>query len=159
MRRCRCAEWRRRARSVCHNRLVPLVLATSHLSDDEFLDAFHSCRLRTSEFRHADHLRLAWLHLAREPFDAALDRVRGGIQAFAKHYHLSGLYHETITTAWMHLLAAHDESTFDEFLSVNESQLSSNLLHRFWTPEILASREARAHWVPPDRRELPAHTR
>lgn len=134
---------------------MPLVLATAHLSDDEFLEAFHSCRLRTSEFRHADHLRLAWLHLAREPFETALDRVRRGIQAFAKHHNLSGLYHETITTAWMHLLATHQENSFEEFLAANESFLNSNLLHRYWTPEILASREARSHWVPPDRQELP----
>jgi hypothetical protein len=136
---------------------VPLVLATARLRDDEFLEAFHSCSLRTSEFRHADHLRLAWLHLSREPFETALARVRSGIQTFAKYHNLSGLYHETITTAWVHLLATHSESSFDEFLAVNESRLSSNLLHRFWTPEILASREARSHWVPPDRSELPKH--
>jgi hypothetical protein len=135
------------------------VLATAHLSDDEFLEAFHSCRLQTFEFRHADHLRLAWLHLAREPFETALDRVRSGIQAFAKHYNLSGLYHETITTAWMHLLATHSENSFEEFLVANESFLNSNLLHRFWTPEILASREARNSWVPPDRHELPKLSR
>ena len=138
---------------------MPLVFATAHLSDDEFLEAFHSCRLRTSEFRHADHLRLAWLHLARERFDIALDRVRGGIRTFAKHHNLSGLYHETITTAWVHLLTTHEENNFQEFLEVNESQLRSNLLHRFWTPEILASREARSRWVPPDRRELPTLSR
>jgi len=138
---------------------VPLVLATAHLGDDEFLEAFHSCRLGTSEFRHADHLRLAWLHLEREPFDIALECVRGGIQTFAKYHNLSGLYHETVTTAWMHLLATHDETSFHEFLTANESFLNSNLLHRFWTPEILASREARSHWVPPDLQELPTLSR
>jgi hypothetical protein len=144
---------------------VPVLLATAHLGDDEFLEAFHSCRLRTSEFRHGDHLRLAWLHLAREPFEIALDQVRCGIQAFARHHNLSALYHETITTAWMHLLASHrllatyQESSFNEFLTVNESRLTSNLLHHFWTPEILASAEARSSWVPPDRRELPAFSR
>jgi hypothetical protein len=94
---------------------VPLVLATAHLGDDEFLEAFHSCRLRTSEFRHADHLRLAWLHLAREPFETALVSVRSGIQAFAKHYNLTGLYHETITTAWVHLLATHQKAASKNF--------------------------------------------
>ncbi len=135
------------------------MLATAHLSDDEFLEAFHSCRLKTSEFRHADHLRLGWLHLAREPFETALEGVRSGIQAFAKHHNLSGLYHETITTAWVHLLASHHENSFDEFLAVNESRLTSNLLHHFWTPEILASREARNGWVPPDRQDLPTLSR
>jgi N-formylglutamate deformylase len=143
---------------------VPLLLATAHLGDDEFLEAFHSCRLRTSEFRHADHLRLAWLHLAREPFEPALARVRGGIQAFAKHHNLTDLYHETITTAWVHLLATHlpathQENNFEEFLTANEPRLNSALLHHFWTPEVLASREARSRWVPPDLRDLPQRSR
>jgi hypothetical protein len=138
---------------------VPLVLATAHLSDEEFLEAFHSCSLRTSELRHADHLRLAWLHLAREPFETALAQVRSEIQAFAKHHNLTGLYHETITSAWVHLLATHQENSFEEFLTANESHLSSDLLHRFWTPEILGSQEARRRWVPPDRRELPQRSR
>jgi hypothetical protein len=56
---------------------MPVVLASTHLSDDEFLAAFHSCRLKTSEFRHADHLRLAWLHLQKEPPEVALASVRG----------------------------------------------------------------------------------
>lgn len=134
---------------------MPLVPATAHLSDDEFLEAFYACRLGTSEFRHADHLRLAWLQLAREPFEIALEHVRIGTKAFAKHHRLTGLYHETVTTAWVHLLATHRETSFDEFLVANESRLSSNLLHRFWTPEVLGSRQAKSKWVPPDRLALP----
>ena len=57
---------------------MSLVLASADLSDDEFLAAFHSRRLATSQFRHADHLRLAWLHLHREPFDVALAQVALG---------------------------------------------------------------------------------
>ena len=135
---------------------MPLVLASAHLSDEEFLEAFHSCRLLNSEFHHADHLRLAWLHLHREPFETALAKVRAGIQNFAAHNGAAQLYHETITTAWVRLLATHRENSFDEFLRLNETQLSGGLLHRFWTPEVLAGQEARARWVPPDRRELPS---
>ena len=134
---------------------MPLVLATAGLSDEDFLAAFHSCRLQASEFRHADHLRLAWLHLHREPFDTALEKVRAGIQAFAAHHGMTHLYHETITTAWVRLLATHHENSFGEFLADNETRLNKDLLHRFWTPELLASGDARATWVPPDRRELP----
>jgi hypothetical protein len=77
--------------------------------------------------------------------------VRNGIQVFAKHHNLSGLYHETITTAWVHLLATHRETSFAEFLRANGSRLNSDLLHRFWTPETLASPQARGSWIPPDR--------
>ncbi len=134
---------------------MPLVLATAHLSDDEFLTAFDSCRLMNSEFRYADHLRLAWLHLHGETLETALFRVRTGIQTFATHHGAAHLYHETITTAWVRLLATHHEKSFDEFLKENEHQLSLNLLHRFWTPDLLAGQEARTRWVPPDRRDLP----
>ena len=134
---------------------MPLVLASAHLSDDEFLESFHNCRLNESEFRHADHLRLAWLHLHREPFDVALAKVRSGIQDFAQHHNAAGLYHETITTAWVRLLSTHDEAGFDEFLHLNEHRLSKDLLHHFWTPETLASQRARTEWVQPDRCALP----
>ena len=144
-----------RAIGVCHNRFMALALASAHLGDDEFLEAFHSCRLLASEFRHADHLRLAWLHLHREKLDTALLRVRTGIQAFAAHHGVAHLYHETITTAWVRLLATHRENGFDEFLAQNEPKLGLHLLHRFWTPEVLAGQEARIRWVPPDLRELP----
>jgi hypothetical protein len=134
---------------------MSLALASAHLADDEFLEAFHSCRLKNSEFRHADHLRLAWLHVHRAPFEAALSSVRTGIQRFAAHHQAPHLYHETVTTAWVHLLATHHENTFEEFLRQNEHRLTKDLLHQFWTPELLASDEARRNWTPPDRKELP----
>jgi hypothetical protein len=134
---------------------MALLLASAHLGDEEFLEAFHGRRLLTSEFRHADHLRLAWLHLHREGLETALLRVRSGIQAFALHHGVAHLYHETITTAWVRLLATHHETSFDEFLARNEPKLGLHLLHRFWTPEVLASQEARTRWVPPDLRDLP----
>ena len=134
---------------------MALVVASAHLSEDEFLQAFHSCRLPNSEFRHADHLRLAWLHLRRATFPDALEQVRNGIRRFAEHHGAPHLYHDTVTTAWVRLLATHHESTFAEFLRANEPRLTAALLHRFWTPEVLASDAARQHWVPPDRAGLP----
>jgi hypothetical protein len=134
---------------------MALTLASAHLSDDEFLEAFHSCRLENCEFRHADHLRLAWLHLRRAPFEAALGSVRTGIQRFAAHHRVAHLYHATITTAWVHLLATHHERSFEEFLRQNDHKLTIDLLHQFWTPELLAGEEARTEWTPPDRQKLP----
>jgi hypothetical protein len=131
------------------------VLASAHLDDGEFLEAFHSCRLKTSEFRNADHFRLAWLHLHREPFETAVESVCAGIQAFAAHYGVSGKYHATITIAWVRLVATHRELTFDEFLTANADRLNVDLLHRFWTPALLAGERAKADWVPPDLRALP----
>jgi hypothetical protein len=55
----------------------------------------------------------------------------------------------------MHLLATHHEPTFDEFLTANESRLGKDFLFRFWSPELLETREAKDGWVPPDRQSLP----
>ena len=134
---------------------MPLVFGSASLADNEFLAAFHTCTLDPAMFRHADHLRLAWLYVHQEPLEEALIRVRTEIQAFAPHHRASHKYHETITTAWVRLIATHSETSFESFIQENESLLNGELLHRFWTPEALASDEARNAWVPPDRRPLP----
>lgn len=53
-----------------------MLLATAHLDDDEFLAAFYSLRLKSAEFCHADHLRLAWIEAHRKPTETALSSVR-----------------------------------------------------------------------------------
>jgi len=129
--------------------------ASSDLSDSEFLAAFQTCSLPPACFRHADHLRLAWLCVHQHPLDVATEHVRNGIQAYAKHLGQPKLYHETITVAWVRLIASHSEPSFDEFLRLNEHRLNGELLHRFWSPERLQSEMARKEWVAPDRMQLP----
>jgi hypothetical protein len=90
------------------------------------------------------------------PFDLALSKVRQGIQAFARHQEANHKYHDTITVGWVRLLATHREVSFGDFLRDHGHKLNVDLLHRFWSPEVLASEQARSGWVPPDRQELPA---
>jgi hypothetical protein len=82
-----------------------------------------------------------------------------GRPKIAAHHNVPHLYHETITVAWMRLLATHHEPTLQEFLAENESRLGKDLLFRFWSPELLDSTEARAEWTPPDRQSLPTPVR
>ena len=132
-----------------------MFVASTQLTDDEFLTAFASCELPESSFHHGDHLRLAWLLLHGMPFDEALVQIRNGIQRYATHLGKPDLFHETITTAWVKLLATHHERTFAEFLTINERRLNPALLHRFWTPAVLYSEAAKSHWVAPDKTALP----
>jgi hypothetical protein len=134
---------------------MPLRPGSSAMSDAEFLAAFHGCTLSPSCFRHADHLRLAWLHVHQNALEVAIDTVRNGIQAYARHLGKPELYHETLTVAWVRLIASHEERTFDEFLKLNEHRLTGELLHRFWSPELLQSEAARREWLVPDRMRLP----
>jgi len=135
---------------------MAVIVASAEIGDDNFLAAFSSCELEPSSFRHGDHLRLAWLLLHRKPFDEALALVRDGIKKYAAHLGVPHLYHETITTAWVKLIATHHESSFEEFITNNEHRLNLGLLHRFWTPAVLDSDAARAGWVPPDKQALPS---
>lgn len=137
------------------NRKMPLVIGSAELADDEFLAAFHACTLDPTLFRHGDHLRLAWLYVHRGPLEEAVLRVRTEIKAFAASHGASQKFHETMTEAWVRLIATHSESSFENFIKENESRLNGALLHRFWSPEVLASDEARVAWVPPDRHPLP----
>ncbi len=132
-----------------------MAIASLSLSDNAFLAAFQNCELPLSSFRLGDHLRLAWLQLHRNTPDQALTLVREGIRTHATHHGVSHIFHKTITTAWVKLLATHREPTFAAFIHDNECRLGSELLHRFWTPAALNSQTARSSWLPPDRNPLP----
>jgi hypothetical protein len=131
------------------------VVASGELSDPQFLASVTDGSLPLEQFRHRDHLRLAWLKLHAFPFPEALDEIRRTIRSFASHHGKAAIYHETITTAWAALLTSNREPTFAEFLSANEHLLNKALLERYWSPHILYSPEARDAWVPPDRDALP----
>lgn len=45
--------------------------------------------------------------------------------------------------AWVRLLATHREPRFAAFLTAKESLLDKDLLHRYWSPEVLASDAAK----------------
>ncbi|MFL6451624.1 MAG: hypothetical protein ACJ746_28695 [Bryobacteraceae bacterium] len=135
---------------------MPLRVASADLSDDEFLLALESGALEPSRFRHGDHLRFAWLSLHRMSLADAELFVTSAIKRFAYRNGATHIYNQTMTIAWVRLIATHHESSFDEFLEANESRLNDQLLHRFWTPELLASDRAKWEWVAPDRQALPS---
>ena len=133
-----------------------IVVGSEGLGDGEFLQALEGCTLPTNCFRHGDHLRFAWLCVHAEPVDGAIARVRRAICNYAGYLGKPELYHETITVGWVRLVASHAEGSFEEVLAANEARLGTDLLHRFWSPELLASERAKRVWVEPDRERLPA---
>jgi len=65
-------------------------------------------------------------------------------------------YHETITLAWIRLIAEASESVLDldALLIEYPHLLDKNLLDRYYSPGVLQSQEARERWAEPDRKEL-----
>ena len=76
------------------------------MTDDDLLLAFESGTLAPDAFDHASHLRVAFALLGRRPFLEACIAMREGLRALARRAGKEGLYHETITIAFMSLVLA-----------------------------------------------------
>jgi len=127
------------------------------MDDEEFLRRFENCSLE--DFRHRDHVRLAWVCLREHGCDGALDRVRSGIQRFATHHGAARKYHETMTAAWLALVAAAMEAAptgddFEQLLAAHPRLLDATALGEHYSAELLASDRAREAWVEPDLRPI-----
>jgi hypothetical protein len=128
--------------------------------DTAFLAAFEAATLPGAEFRHRDHIRLAWLYVRGHGARAARRLVGRGIRRFAAAQGAEARYHETVTQAWVRLVAAavrrHPSiDDFDAFVEANPGLLDKDTPYAFYRRETLASAAARAAWVEPDRLPLP----
>lgn len=128
------------------------------LDEAEFVERFESCTLPGSAFHHRDHVRLAWIYLKREPALAALTRFAEGLQRFARANGSDGLYHETITWAFLFLIRERMEwmdpkATWEEFAAANPDLFAwkPSILDRYYRKETLGSELARRVFVMPDR--------
>lgn len=130
-----------------------------HADDASFLRAFEDASLDASAFRHRDHVRLAWLYLRREGEQRATQLMLEGIGRFAAAKGAAGVYHETLTRAWIRLVAAalaRDASRdFDSFVEAHPELLDKRRPYAFYTDETLDGAAARVGWVEPDRKPLP----
>jgi hypothetical protein len=125
----------------------------------DLIRRFEDGTLPPSEFHHRDHVRLAWLYLNEEPPLAALARFTEGLKRFATRNGHPGLYHETIT--WAYLLLIHERKArgdageaWEDFAARNPDLLSwkPSVLDGYYREETLASDLARRVFVMPDRR-------
>ena len=131
------------------------------MDDKGFIRRFEDCTLPSSEFHHRDHVRLAWLYLREHPPLLALTRFSEGLKRYAAANGHAGLYHETIT--WAYLLLIHERAarggageTFEEFAAENPDLLTwrPSILQSYYREETLASDLARRVFVMPDARDL-----
>ena len=131
------------------------------MNDIDFLHAFETGALPATDFHHRDHVRVAWLYLREETPSGAIGRFAESLKRFAKRAGKEGLYHETIT--WAFLLLVHERmgrasaATFEDFAAKNPDLLtwSPSVLDRYYRRETLASDLARRVFVMPDRLEAP----
>jgi hypothetical protein len=138
-------------------------VGTLHLNDEEFVEAFESCRLPAAQFHHADHIRLAWIYLGRMSAPEAAERMAESIRRFAAHNGMPEKFHVTMTRAWARLVAAARERTpptasFSEFVSAHPHLLDKDSLLKHYSKDRLESPAARASWLEPNLIPLPKAT-
>lgn len=109
-----------------------------------------------AEFHHEQHVHVAWLFVRRHGMPAALGAFTGAIKGFARAKGADGLYHETITWAFLLLIADRqarcEAPTWDAFAAVNTDLLvwQPSVLGRYYSKDLLASDLARRVFLFPD---------
>ena len=127
------------------------------LDDDALLDGFEKGTIPAGEFHHAEHVRVAWMYLRRYPLTDALARFIAALKRFAAGHGLPGLYHETITIAFVLVIAERldgaSQLSWADFAAKNPDLLTwkPSVLASYYSDETLASERARRSFVMPDR--------
>jgi hypothetical protein len=130
-----------------------------HLDDPALVAAFEALAVRPEDFRHREHVRLGFALLAR---DGDLARAAGAFRAMLKRFADSvgatGKYHETITWAYLAIIAermqARTYATSFELLADHPDLLDHRggaLARHYDLADLLASPVARVTFVLPRR--------
>ena len=130
-------------------------------SEEIIISEFERGRAPGGSFHHSDHIRVAFAYLSQYSTLEALQKFSDALQRFAAGQGKPGLYHETITWAYLFLIrermmrADHAE-TWEEFAATNPDLLTwergkGGILARYYRSETLASATARATFLLPDR--------
>lgn len=132
------------------------------MEDEALWGRFLAAELPHAEWTHEAHVRVAYLHVRRYTLDEAHLRMRAGIVRLnASHGLIESPergYHETITRAWLALVAALPAEHGEDSRSVvtrHASRLTRDALLRHYSRERLLSLAARARFLEPDREPLP----
>ena len=127
------------------------------MTDEELYRAFTSTVLPADQFHHEQHVRVAWLFVCRHGMPTAIGEFSDAIKRFAAAKGAHGLYHETITWAFLLIIAERQArqpaGTWPDFATANADLLTwrPSILDRYYSKELLASDLARRSFVMPDR--------
>lgn len=127
------------------------------MTDKELLQQFEDASLPAAGFHHAEHVRVAFLYLRDYPVLEAMARFVAALRRFAAVQGKEGLYHETIT--WAYLLLIHERmqrqdsgGNWDAFYATNRDLFDwkPSVLELYYAPETLRSEFSRRVFVLPD---------
>ena len=122
----------------------------------DLLGRFLDTTLPADQFHHEQHVHVAWLFVREHGMPAALGAFSTAIKRFAAAKGAHGLYHQTITWAFLLLIAERqarcDAATWEQFTAAHPDLLiwKPSILSRYYSNELLASEFARRTFVFPD---------
>jgi len=124
----------------------------------EIVRAFENGTISRGNWKHAEHLTVAFYYISNNDFETSLNKMRGGIfnllKAFEVDLNVEMPYHETLTVFWMQTV-----STFAELnngFSIVEmcnrlvDKFDKDYPLKFYSSERLFSDEARKNFVEAD---------
>jgi hypothetical protein len=79
-------------------------LGCDHLGDAELVEQFEALRIDPRDFRHREHIRIAFAMLAGTDLAGAGPRFKRALLRFAAAIGAQGKYHETLTWAYLGLV-------------------------------------------------------
>jgi hypothetical protein len=131
------------------------------MTNHEIISRFESGNVPESGFHHADHVRLAFAYLRNYPVLPALEKFSAALKQFAEARGKTQLYNETITWAYIFLIAeriarsGEEKLDWDHFAEENPDLLvwKNGILTRYYEDATLTSDLARRTFVFPDKRE------
>jgi len=118
------------------------------------LELFLRGEIDNRTFRHADHVRVGFELLKAYDFSTASYKFSAGLKTISARAGNPGAYHETITLAFLALIAERSATgRFDnaeDFLRSNPDVMNKTVLERWYTPERLRSDIARRIFILPE---------
>ena len=132
---------------------------------DDLVRRFNACTVPRPEWTHVAHLAVGLWHVSRYGREDALQRLRAGITRLNESNGVvnsaTNGYHETVTRAYVNLLAdfaaRHADKTAGERVTalLADPLSDKKALLRFYSRPSLESSAARLDWVEPDLAPLP----
>ena len=133
---------------------------------DALIAALEDCRLPAASFDHRAHVQAGFGYLQRHGYARALIAMATALRRFAAHHGKHGLYHETVTAAFLALihqrmaedLAAQGQAIaragaqaldWERFAASHPDLFASDLLARYYSKDTLRSDLARHCFVLP----------
>ena len=126
-------------------------MPTSDLPD--VLADFEAGRVDPARFPHREHVRVGYELLERHLFPEALLHLARGLRRLAARAGHPEVYHETITAAFLALIAERRLGdrylSWDDFAERNPDLFRKKLLEEIYDPNVLKSSQARLTFVLP----------